>query len=148
MDSSRAYHSRMPPWVCPKCERSFGRRNQSHTCAPGTTLDASFEGRPEGHRAICDTIIEHLESLGPVVVEPVDVGVFFKRSGTFGDLRHMKSRMRLMLLVSAHWESPRIVREVEVSANRMAYFIDIRDVSEVDAELRDWITEAYFTAPE
>jgi fatty-acyl-CoA synthase len=36
----------MARWTCPRCDRQFGRANQSHTCALGNTVDASFAGRP------------------------------------------------------------------------------------------------------
>jgi hypothetical protein len=28
-------------WTCPECRRGFGRRNQSHTCAPAMSLEHS-----------------------------------------------------------------------------------------------------------
>jgi hypothetical protein len=29
----------MASWTCPHCDRQFGRRNQSHECAPALSLD-------------------------------------------------------------------------------------------------------------
>jgi len=41
-------------WTCPRCDREFGSANQSHTCIPGCTVDATFAGRPPALRAVYD----------------------------------------------------------------------------------------------
>jgi len=44
------------PWRCPDCRRSFGRTNQSHSCAPAGTVDDYFAERPATLRKIYDAI--------------------------------------------------------------------------------------------
>ncbi|MGZ6979417.1 MAG: DUF5655 domain-containing protein, partial [Acidimicrobiia bacterium] len=73
----------MGPWTCPSCHRQFGRRNQSHECAPAITLEEYFSTGPARERPIFEAVIAHLETVGPVHVEPVSVGIFIKRSRTF-----------------------------------------------------------------
>ncbi len=68
----------MPPWTCPECDRSFGRRNQSHMCEPVTSVDAWFADRPPEFRRIHDAVVKHLESLGKIEVDPVEVGILIK----------------------------------------------------------------------
>jgi hypothetical protein len=46
---------------------------------PGCAVDATFAGRPPRLRAVCDAILAHLVSLGPVHEDAVSVGVFLKR---------------------------------------------------------------------
>ena len=77
----------MAVWICPKCRRQFGSRNQSHECAAAMSLEEYFSTGPERERPIFEAVIDHLESIGPVVVEPVSVGIFLKRSRTFAELR-------------------------------------------------------------
>ena len=134
-------------WVCPNCARSFGRRNQSHECAPGMSVDAYFERRPAWERPIFEEISEHLEFVGDVLVEAVDVGIFFKRARTFAELRPMRNRLRLMVLLSRRLRHPRIVRRYEGSGTRSAYCVDLQSPTEVDDEVRDWLTEAYLSSP-
>jgi hypothetical protein len=54
---------------------------------------------PDWHRAAFGRINGHLEGLGPLVVEPVKVGVFFKRRRSFAELRPMKSALRVEFLL-------------------------------------------------
>jgi Domain of unknown function (DUF5655) len=138
----------MPGWTCPECQRSFGRRNQSHECVPAKSIDEYFADRPEWERPIFEEIADHLEFVGDVQVEAVDVGVFFKRARTFAELRPMRNRLRLSVLLSRRLKHPRIVRRWEGSGSRAAYFFDLREPGDVDDELRDWLTEAYLSSPE
>ncbi len=134
-------------WTCPACDRRFGRRNQSHECRPGTTLDAWFADRPPEHRRICDLIIDHLWELGPIDVDPVDVGVLIKRSRTFVELRPRRGHLALSFMLSRRVEDPRIFKRLSPSATRHAHFVELAEPSDVDDQLREWLTEAYADSP-
>lgn len=135
------------PWTCPECQRQFGRRNQSHTCAPALDLDAYLEGCTDAQREVFEVVAEHLTTMGPVVVEAVDVGIFFKRRRTFAELRPVRDRFRLSILLSTPVEHPRVRRTVRISGSRVAIFIDLAGAGEVDEQLREWLTEGYLDSP-
>jgi hypothetical protein len=137
----------MVGWTCPNCERPFGRRNQSHECIPAMPLDDYFLQRPPWERPIFDEIAEHLDLVGDVRIEAVSVGIFFKRARTFAELRPMRNRLRLSVLLSRRLRNPRIIRRYEGPGMRSAYFIDLRDPADVDDEVRDWLIEAYLASP-
>lgn len=134
-------------WTCPECRRPFARRNQSHQCTPATTVDDYYAARPDWERPIFEAIIEHLEMVGEVRVEAVDVGIFFKRSRTFAELRPKRDRLALSVLLSRRLRHPRVVKRYEGSGLRSAYFFDLRTPEDVDDEVRDWLTEAYLASP-
>lgn len=113
------------------------------------SLEEYFGGRPSLERSIFDAVRSHLEEMGDIVIEAVGVGIFFKRARTFAELRPMRSRVRLWILLSRRLDGhPRIGRTYHGTGVRSAYAIDLRDASEVDEEVRDWLTEAYLTSPE
>jgi hypothetical protein len=134
-------------WTCPECARTFGRRNQSHECLPAVSVDEYFAARPDWERPIFEEVLDHLEMVGEVRVEAVEVGIFFKRLRTFAELRPMRNRLRLSVLLSRRLRHPRIVKRWEGSGVRSAYFIDLRQPEEVDDDVRDWLTEAYLASP-
>src|SRR5579864_2771702 len=74
-------------WTCPDCRRQFGRNRQSHECAPAMSVEEYFSTGPAHERPVFDAVWGHLKGLGEVHVEPVSVGIFFKRSRTFAQLR-------------------------------------------------------------
>jgi len=87
-------------WTCAECGRQFGRRNQSHECTPAFSLDEYFAARPPREREIFEVIAAHLEDMGEVRVEAVQVGILFKRSRTFAELRPRRDRVVLSVLLS------------------------------------------------
>ena len=88
------------PWVCPECGRQFGRAKQSHECAPAMSLDEYFSTGPPHERPIFDAVMAHLESVGPVHVEPVSVGIFLKRTRRFAELRPKQKWVALSFSLS------------------------------------------------
>src|SRR5215216_1048679 len=98
--SVAAAHGDVSGWTCPECRRRFGRRNQSHECAPGMSLEQYFATGQPLERAVYEPVAAHLESLGPIHVEYLSVGIFFKRLRTFAELRPMRNRVRLSFWLS------------------------------------------------
>ena len=137
----------MAAWTCPECKRDFGRRNQSHECAPGMSEAEYFATGTTFERSVYEAVAEHLEAVGPVKVEYVSVGIFFKRARTFAELRPMRNRVRLSLVLSRRLKHPRIVKAYHGTGLRSAYFVDLRESADVDDEVRDWLTEAYLASP-
>jgi hypothetical protein len=134
-------------WKCPECKRQFGRRNQSHVCAPSGTVAGYFEHRPPVQRAIFDKLAAHLRRLGPVTIDPVLACVMFKRTRTFAEVRGKKRALTLYFILSRELDEPRIARRMRLSANRTCYVVDLATVRDVDAEVRAWLTEAYAASP-
>jgi hypothetical protein len=76
------------------------------------------------------------------------VGIFFKRARTFAELRPRRDRVVLSFWLSRRLLGhPRIAKTVRGTGERAAYFIDLRDPADVDDQVRDWLTEAYFASP-
>lgn len=135
-------------WTCPSCARSFGRSGQSHVCAPALTVEEYFATGPEFERPIFEVVRAHLESLGPVVVEPVQVGVFFKRARTFAELRPKTRWVTLSFILPVEVGADRVSRRVRISAARTYHETKLRLPDDVDDEVLAWLTEAYLSSPE
>lgn len=111
------------------------------------TLDEYFSTGPERERPIFEAVMSHLDTVGPVHVEPVSVGIFLKRSSTFAELRPM-----------VKWEAlsfglPRLVRHSRITRTmkgspKTYHVVRLYGPDDVDAKVRDWLTEAYLTSPE
>lgn len=135
-------------WTCPACERRFGRRGQSHDCAPALTLDEYFATGPERERPIFDAVMAHLDTVGPVYVEPVSVGIFLKRARTFAQLRPKQRWVALSFVLSRVVDHPRMARKVQTEGRRAYHVVNLRSPEELDDEIRGWLTEAYFDSPD
>jgi predicted transport protein len=135
-------------WICPDCKRSFGRKNQSHECAPSGTVDDYFEGRPRELRTIYNAVERAITKLGKdVIVDPVHACIMFKRARTFGEVRAMKDRLRLYFILSREILDERIDKRLRMSAHRCVHQIDVTSPKQIDRDVRDWLAEAYACSP-
>ena len=119
----------MAAWICPDCKRDFGRSNQSLECAPGMSEAEYFAAGSAFERPVYAAVAEHLETVGPLKIEYLSVGIFFKRARTFAELRPMRNRVRLSVLLSRRLQHPRIVKAYHGTGLRSAYFVDLREAA-------------------
>ena len=137
----------MPPaWTCPDCRRSFGRRNQSHGCAPSGTVADYFADRPRALRSTYDAIERVVRRLGGRV-DAVTACIMFKRARTFAEVRAKRDRIVLCFLLSRELVDDRVAKRLRVSAHRTAHFVELASRTDVDRDIRDWLAEAYACSP-
>lgn len=135
-------------WVCPDCERRFGRVNQGHECAPALSLDEYFETGPAFERSIFEAVRTHLSTVTDLAgddiwIEPVSVGVFFKRRSTFLSLRTMTKWIATCFYLDRKLDHGRISRKVQEHNGRYYHVVNVRSAEEVDDQLCEWLTEAW-----
>ena len=112
------------------------------------TLEEYFSTGPERERPIFEAVRDHLESLGDVRIEAVSVGIFFKRSVTFVELRPKDRWVALSFGLSHPIDHPRIARRMTGSGRRTYFVVNLRGPEDVDDTVRGWLTESYLeTAP-
>jgi hypothetical protein len=137
-----------PGWTCPECSRRFRRAGQSHECAPAMTIEDYFETGPVWERPIFEAVMAHLDTVGPVHVEPVSVGIFLKRAQSFAQLRPMTKWVALSFGLHRRITSPKISRKVIPYGNRFHHVLNVRGPEDIDEDVREWLTEAYLASPE
>ena len=141
----------MAAWICPSCQRRFGRTRQSHECAPAMTLAEYFSTGPERERPIYEAVKAHLDTLGEVFVEPVSVGLFLKRTNSFVELRPMTKWVAMSFPLAESLDHPRIARRMKGSkgsSGRTYHVVNLRSADDVDDVVRDLLTRAWFEIPE
>ena len=112
------------------------------------TLDEYFSTGPERERPIFEAVMAHLDTVGPVHVEPVSVGIFLKRSRTFAELRPMTKWVQLSFGLSRKVEHSKMTRKVQEWGRSYYHFVNLRGPDDVDDDVRQWLTESYLNSPE
>ena len=136
----------MPGWTCPDCGRMFARRGQTHECSPAITLEEYFDTATQHERPVFDAVLAHLQTLGPIHVEPVAVGIFLKADGSFVELRPMQKWVAMSFPLPRQARHRTITRAVVEYHGRYWHVANLRGPDDVDDDLRDLLTEAYLDA--
>lgn len=104
-------------------------------------------GPVERELPIFEAVRDHLDGVGPVIIEFVQVGIFFKRARTFAELRPQTRRIVLSVLLSRVIRDQRISRVLTASGLRTVHYIPLHSAADVDDTVRDWLTESYLDSP-
>ena len=132
-------------WTCGACGRSFGRKGQGHECAPAMTFDEYFATEPPWEREVFEAVRDHLEALGPVHIEPVSVGILFKKARTFVELRPMARWESVSFLLPRRLRHDRITRTIPMPHGGCYHAIRATRAADIDDQVREWLTESYLS---
>ena len=111
------------------------------------SVEEYFSTGPPHERPVFEAVLAHLETVGPVHVEPVSVGIFLKRAGRVAQLRPMQKWVALSFSLPYRVEHPRMSRKVIPYHGRYYHVFNIRGPEDIDDAIRNWLTEAYLNAP-
>lgn len=136
----------MTDWACPECGRRFARNRQSHDCAPGLSLEEYFSSGPAHERPVFDAVMSHLESVGPVHLDVVSVGIFLKNPRKFAELRPKDRWVALAFSLERRAAHRTITRKIVEHGGRFWHVANVRTADDVDEALCDLLTEAYEVA--
>jgi hypothetical protein len=112
------------------------------------SLEEYFSTGHPREQQIFETVMAHLDTVGPVHVEPVSVGIFLKRSQSFAELRPMLRWVALSFSLPRMVSHPRITRKVMAYGGHYFHVANLRDPGDFDVALQACLTEAYLDSPE
>ena len=111
------------------------------------SVDDYFSTGPAHERPVFEAVMRHLETVGPVHVEPLSVGIYLKRAQTFVTLTPKNHWVALGFSLPRKVEHERITRKVVEEHGRYWHVANLRTPADLDDRLRDLLTEAYLTSP-
>ena len=129
-----------PLWLCPKCERGFANRNQSHACGRHD-LESHFAGKPPGVRAIFDAFLAMIERFGTVKVLPEKSRIAFQHRMSFAQLTVRRHWVNGHFVLARRAEDPLFTKVESFSPRNHAHHFRIDDPGQVEA-LADYAREA------
>ena len=110
------------------------------------TVEEYFATGPAHERPVFEAVMRHLDTVGPVHVEPVSVGIFLKHVGKFAELRPMQRWVALSFSLSHEVSHRTITRKVTRWHGRYFHVANLARPEDFDADLAAWLTEAYLLA--
>ena len=139
-------HREQPLWRCPRCDRQFANRNQTHTCGLHS-LESHFVGKPPAIRALFDELVGVLEACGPVTVLPEKTRIAFQVRMSFAQVTPKRGWIDGHLVLAERLDSPaadRRFRKIETfSPRNHVHHFRLFDPRDLDPQFRAWLKEAY-----
>jgi hypothetical protein len=135
-------------WTCPECGRSFGRRDQPHSCVPAANLAAWLAGRPRYVGEVVEAVRSYVEGLGDDVrLEATKAALMVKRARTFAEVKPRRDRTEVAFILGRRLDDPRIVRTLDLTRTRIVHVVDCHKAADLDSDVRSWLREAYEDSP-
>ena len=130
-------------WTCPWCGRQFARRRQGHVCAEAMSLEQYFATALPHERPVFDAVYGYLRTLGEIHVEPVGVGIFLKRRGSFVELRPKTKWVAMSFPMPRRVQHARITRKPIQAGMAIYHVANLRAPGDLDDGLRELLAESY-----
>lgn len=110
------------------------------------TIEEYFSTGPPHERPVFDAVHDYLRTLGPIHVEPVSVGIFIKKGGSFVELRPMTKWVALSFAVRRRIAHPQIARKPIEAGRRTFHIVNLRGPEDLTDDVKAWLAEAYAIA--
>lgn len=129
-------------WSCPKCQRKFKHKNQDHSCQV-RPLREHFSGKPEALEHVVRLILREVQSFGEVRISSVKHAILVAAESTFLAIKVKKDRVEIEFLLPEEHAGFPVYKTLRVSKNRVAHFVAVGSMDELDRHLMGLIREAY-----
>jgi hypothetical protein len=107
------------------------------------SIDDYFASALPHERPVYDAVLGYVSTLGPIHVEPVNVGVFIKKGGRFLELRPMSRWVAMWFPLGRRVRHARIVRTPIESGLWVHHVANLRNPDDLDHDLRELLAESY-----
>jgi Domain of unknown function (DUF5655) len=132
-----------PLWTCPVCGQRFVSRNLPHSCQI-VGLDEFFAGSAPELRELFELYAAAARENGPVTVNATKSRVALQVRMRFAGIQRPRKRYLLAsFLRTTPLDSPRFTRVDYIPPYYYVHQLRLDEPSDIDAELRDWLAEAY-----
>jgi len=132
-----------PLWQCPKCERRFASRNQSHACGPPADLAAHFAGRDPSMLQLYRALLALVRRSGPVTVLPEKTRIAFQARMSFMAVAPRQMHLIGHFVFARRVPNPRFQKIETISPRNHVHHFCLEREDELDAEFAGWVREAY-----
>lgn len=94
--------------------------------------------------AVFEALLAKLAEIGPFEIEEKKTSLHITNSrAAFLGVHPRREGLRLNIVLPYEIESERVAKAEQVSAKRWHNEVDVKEASQLDSELLDWILQAY-----
>jgi predicted transport protein len=130
-------------WTCPRCKRTFKRKDQQHSC----TLigkESLFEKRPVEMKKLFDQIEKIINKFGESRQETVKPDtIFFKTKSTFLAIKVKKDHLEVEFFLDHIENAPPVSKYLQTSKHRVAHVVPVDNPGDISQQLVKWMKNSY-----
>lgn len=136
---AKAHH---PLWACPRCQRGFANRNQSHACGR-YDLAHHFRGKDPAVRVLYEAVRSAVAACGPVTIIPEKTRIAFQVRMSFAQVTPRKRWLDGHVVLARRLPHPRFRQIDTISPRNHVHHFRLVSLAEVNGDFRAWLREAY-----
>lgn len=111
---------------------------------PGSfTVKAHFEDKDATVKQIYDRLLKDVKKFGRVIEDPKKTSIHLVNKTAFAGVATRNSSIILTIKSDRRLVTARIHKSEQTSARRFHHEVKLTSVADVDAELSDWLKNAY-----
>ena len=107
------------------------------------TVASHFDGKALEVRKIYDQLLKALQRFGPIAEEPKKTSIHLVHATALAGVATRQNYIILNIKSDHKLTSPRIHKTEQVSAKRFHCEVKLTSPADIDAELTDWLKNAY-----
>ena len=128
-------------WTCPKCNRNFKSKNQSHMCS-NKTIDEVFAGKPERLMFAFDEILVNVIDWEPCSVGVATHSIVFTKEKAWLIVKPMTKELDIKFYTTSKLEHTLLKKTLQYR-NTWINHIRINDPGEVNDEFLKLVRQGY-----
>lgn len=129
-------------WTCPACGRRFRKPNKQHVCERHSVQEHLERATPHA-LALYHGLLDLAAQCGEFFEEATRTAISLKTPGLFMSVSLKQRALNCSIWLPEPLHHPRIRHNYPVG-NLYAVHFQIRDRSELNAELKNWLCQAYY----
>ena len=130
-------------WTCPKCKRTFKRKDQQHSCNL-ISKESVFEKHPFQLKKLYDKIEKEVKKFGEYREETVGKDtIFFKTKSTFLGIKVKKDHLDLEFFLDKLENIPPVSKYLQTSKYRIVHLVPIDQPEDINPQLINWMKRSY-----
>ena len=128
-------------WICRVCGRKFAKTKQAHSCRT-RSVGHHFTGKDPRLKEIFESLIRKLKTTGPLRVDAVASTINLVSKHHFGGIAIRRDYLRVGFISDHEIRDRRICRAERVGPHRVSHHVLVSSLSDLDAQLLGWLSEA------
>lgn len=129
-------------WRCPKCNRTFVRTRQTHSCET-VSFEEHFEHK-DALRSLFDHLLNELNShVGRCEVVSLPCCIHLCGEYDFLAVLPRKDSLETRFVLRREVKNARVKSSTRISRSLYKHRVDIAAGEDIDEEFRGWLREAY-----